>query len=78
MGVVVLPGVELGDFTVVGASAVVTKSFPEGHCVIGGNPARVIRLLDPGKCVRHKSAFEYHGYIKARDFENFSKKHIRS
>ena len=33
----------LGDNTVVGAGAVVTRSFPEGHCVIGGNPARKIK-----------------------------------
>lgn len=43
MNSVILPGVILGDDTVVGAGAVVTKSFPEGHCVIGGNPAKVIR-----------------------------------
>lgn len=45
MNSVVLPGVTLGDETVVGAGAVVTKSFPEGHCVIAGNPARKIREL---------------------------------
>ncbi|MFH1278337.1 MAG: acyltransferase [Candidatus Eisenbacteria bacterium] len=46
MNAVLLPGVELGDRTIVGAGAVVTKSFPEGRCVIGGNPAKVIRGLD--------------------------------
>ena len=46
MNSVILPGVNLGDHTVVGAGAVVTKSFPEGHCVIGGNPAHVIRRLN--------------------------------
>lgn len=45
MNAVILPGVELGDRTIVGAGAVVTKSFPEGHCVLGGNPARVLRRL---------------------------------
>jgi len=45
MNAVVLPGVELGDHTVVGAGAVVTKSFPEGHCILVGNPARVLRRL---------------------------------
>jgi acetyltransferase-like isoleucine patch superfamily enzyme len=40
---VILPGVCLGEGTVVGAGAIVTKSFPYGHCVIAGNPAKKIR-----------------------------------
>lgn len=43
MNVTVLPGVTLGPHTSVGAGAVVTKSFPEGWCVIAGNPARKIK-----------------------------------
>lgn len=41
MNAVVLPGVTLGPGTVVGAGAVVTKSFPEGHCILAGNPAEI-------------------------------------
>lgn len=47
MNAVILPGVELGENTIVGAGAVVTRSFPEGHCVIAGNPARKLRDLPP-------------------------------
>ena len=46
MNSVILPGVTLGDNTTVGAGSVVTKSFPEGNCVIAGNPARIIRQLE--------------------------------
>ena len=46
MNSVILPGVELGEHTIVGAGSVVTKSFPDGHCVIAGNPAKVIRFLN--------------------------------
>lgn len=45
MNAVVLPGVQLGDYTIVGAGAIVTQSFPDGYCVIAGNPARMIRRL---------------------------------
>lgn len=38
---IILPGVTLGDHVIVGAGAVVTKSFP-GHVTLVGNPARVI------------------------------------
>jgi maltose O-acetyltransferase len=41
-GVIVLPGVTIGDDTVVGAGAVVTKDLPAGVVAVG-NPARVIR-----------------------------------
>lgn len=44
-GVVVLPGVHLGPHTLVGAGSIVTKSFPDGWCIIAGNPAKIIRKL---------------------------------
>ncbi len=42
---VILPSVHLGQHTVVGAGAIVTKSFPDGYVVIAGNPAKIIRRL---------------------------------
>lgn len=41
----ILPGVTLGDWTIVGTGAVVTKSFP-GYCMVAGNPARVIKTYN--------------------------------
>jgi maltose O-acetyltransferase len=44
-GVIVLPGVTIGENTVVGAGSVVTRDLP-ANVVAVGNPARVVRTLD--------------------------------
>ena len=46
MNSILMPGVELGERTIVGAGSVVTKSFPEGNIVIAGNPARPICTVE--------------------------------
>lgn len=76
MNSVVLPGVILGDFTIVAAGAVVTKSFEEGYCVIGGNPAKKIKDLEVSLCIPFTNDFEYNGYIKSIDFEKFRKSNL--
>lgn len=43
-GVIVLPGVTIGDNTVVGAGSVVTRDLPAG-VVAAGNPCRVLREI---------------------------------
>lgn len=43
---IILPGVQLGNRVIVGAGAVVTKSFPD-NCIIGGVPAKIIRMREP-------------------------------
>jgi maltose O-acetyltransferase len=43
-GAIVLPGVTIGEDSVVGAGAVVTKDLPAGVVAVG-NPARVVRSL---------------------------------
>ena len=40
--VVILPGIKLGNNVVVGAGAVITKSFPD-NCVLVGNPASQVK-----------------------------------
>jgi maltose O-acetyltransferase len=45
-GVIVCPGVSIGTNTVVGAGAVVTRDLP-ADVVAVGNPARVVRQLEP-------------------------------
>lgn len=43
-GVIVCPGVTIGDDSVIGAGAVVTKDIPAGVVAVG-NPARPVRTL---------------------------------
>ena len=44
-GVIVCPGVTIGENTVVGAGAVVTKDLPSNVLAVG-NPAKVIRTIE--------------------------------
>lgn len=44
--VVITPGVEIGEFCVVGAGSVVTRSVPPA-CMAAGAPARVIKRWNP-------------------------------
>ena len=43
-GAINLPGVTIGDNSLVGAGAVVTKDVA-GNCIVAGNPARIIREI---------------------------------
>ncbi len=48
MNVTICPGVTIGEYAVVAAGAVVTKDVPD-YAVVGGVPARVIRMQDPSE-----------------------------
>ena len=48
MNVTICPGVTIGEYAVVAAGAVVTKDVPD-FAVVGGVPARVIRMQDPSE-----------------------------
>jgi sugar O-acyltransferase (sialic acid O-acetyltransferase NeuD family) len=42
----ILPDITIGSNVIVGAGAIVTKNVPD-NCVVYGNPAKIIRYLDP-------------------------------
>lgn len=46
-GSILLPGVTVGENSVVGAGSVVTRSIP-ANCVAVGNPCKVIRVYEEG------------------------------
>lgn len=45
-GCILLPGTKLPDYSVLGAGAVLTKSFEETACLYAGSPAQKIKRLD--------------------------------
>lgn len=74
MNSVITAGVELGPRTIVAAGAVVTKSFPDGFCVLAGIPAKKIKDLDSSLFKPWTYEHEYYGFIPKEEFENNSKK----
>lgn len=48
MNVTICPGVTIGEYAVVAAGAVVTKDVP-AYAVVGGVPAKVIKMQDPSQ-----------------------------
>ena len=53
--VIVGKGVSIGENSIVGAGSVVTTDIP-ANCIAAGNPARVVRELDPARGFRTRSA----------------------
>lgn len=47
-GAIILPGVTIGENSIVGAGSIVTKDVP-ANTIVAGNPAKPIRKLDPEK-----------------------------
>jgi acetyltransferase-like isoleucine patch superfamily enzyme len=78
MGVTVLPGVVIGDHTIVAAGSIVTKSFSEGYCVLAGNPAKMIDEIQKDKCVEYNYKYDYIGYKSAKRFYKYKSKFINS
>ena len=76
-GVITIQNINIGRYSIIGAGAVVTKSFPEGYCIIGGVPAQKIKMLEKEKCFSFKNRIEYNGYIRASSFEQYRKKKLK-
>jgi acetyltransferase-like isoleucine patch superfamily enzyme len=76
-GCKIMPGVNLGDFTIVAAGAVVTKSFIDGYCIVGGIPAKKIKNLEKEKCVFYELKPKFNGYIESSKFEEYRNKYLR-
>lgn len=69
MNAVITAGVTLGTRTIVGAGSVVTKSFPDGYCVIAGNPAKLIKKLDKDQFKEWHHEEEWYGFFTKEEFK---------
>ena len=76
MNSIVLPGVTLGPRTIVAAGSVVTKNFPDGFCVLAGNPAKLVKELDKSRFIPPHDEYDYYGYISAKKFHKFKQKYL--
>jgi acetyltransferase-like isoleucine patch superfamily enzyme len=55
-GSIILPGIQVGDESIIGAGSVVTKDVPP-RCIVAGNPAQIIREnVDIGRYGRFPDA----------------------
>lgn len=59
---VLLPGIEIGEYALVGAGAVVTRSVP-AHALVVGNPAQIVGAVC--RCGRRLDAEETPPYCRA-------------
>lgn len=56
--VTICPGVSVGEGAVIGAGSVVTKDVPD-YAVVGGNPAKVLKMRDKETFLRLKQEGKY-------------------
>lgn len=80
MNTTILAGVELGPRTIVAAGAVVNKSFPEGFCILGGVPAKVIKKLDREQFDKllYEKRSENYGYLSSEVVESDPQKFLKN
>ena len=82
MGSIIHPGVILGDFTTVASGSIVTKSFPNGYCVISGNPAIIVKDYSSNqkikdKFLQYENDSEFNGFIPHHDFAKFRQEKLK-
>lgn len=68
---IICKGVTIGENSVVGAGAVVVKSVP-ANSIVAGNPAKVVKTIDPEKIVKREEWFKDPARL-ARDFDSLDR-----
>jgi len=65
---IICKGVTIGDNAIIGAGSIVVKDIP-ANAIAAGNPARVIKYLDPSKPIRTRMDWLSDPAKLAREFE---------
>ena len=67
-------GVTIGENSIVGASAVVTSDVP-ANCIVAGNPAKIVRELDPTKTIKTRGQW-LPDFFKSLDYVDHIEKEM--
>ena len=72
---IVCKGVTIGENSIIGAGAVVTKNIP-ANVVAAGNPAKVVKNLDQEDFISRKDFYKNPIQL-AKDFDNLDKFNLK-
>lgn len=61
MNAILMGGITLPKYCIVGAGSVVTKSFSQEGCIIAGNPAKIIGSIDRIREMKCENTFNFRG-----------------
>ena len=67
--VTILPGVHIGDGTIIGANSVVTKDIPPYH-IAGGNPCKIIRKRFNEEFIDYLEEIKWWDWDEKKIFDN--------
>jgi acetyltransferase-like isoleucine patch superfamily enzyme len=76
-GAVVCKGVAIGENSIVGAGSVVVGPIP-ANCIAAGNPARVVRSLDPAEAFVTRETWFRNPETLYRDMDRFDRKLLKN
>jgi acetyltransferase-like isoleucine patch superfamily enzyme len=71
-GAIICKGVSIGENSIVGAGAVVVNDIPPG-CISAGNPARIVKRLDPNEKMVTRAHFFKNPEKLFQDFDRFDR-----
>ncbi len=71
-GAIVCKGVSIGENSIVGAGSVVVSDIPPG-CISAGNPARIVKRLDPNKKMVTRAHFFENPEKLFQEFDRFDR-----